>query len=94
MKKQEYEIRTLKTTLQSIIKTNHLYILEDINNIVILINILKTHILQFSKLYLLHLYNANQKFPLIDSAYLVRVLTISNHKRKDFTKNMILTIFL
>lgn len=93
MKKQEYQISTTKLALHTVINHEYLHILPQINDIVLKINVLKTHLLQLSKLYLLYLFHNNQPLPDINREYfacLIRVLTVSNIIRKDFTKSKVL----
>jgi len=89
-KKKDYEIvyRTLKTTLHTVIRSSE-HILQ-INNIVQTINQLRCHVQQFSKLYLIFLTKEQLNYPTIDREYfqcIIRVLTTSKLKRKDFTKS-------
>ena len=87
--KQAY--RSLKCPLKSVIKTNENLLI--INNIVIKINLLRNHLLFFTKLYFIYLYDNNLKFPIIDRAFylcIVRVLTISKNERRPFKINVIL----
>ena len=82
--------RTLKTSLHSVIKDPDKN-LPKINDIVLVINKLRCHMLQFSKLYLLYLYQQKLPFPNIDREYfqcIIRTLTFSKNKRKPFTKSL------
>jgi hypothetical protein len=80
--------RSLKTALHSVLKTNDK--LTFIQNIVINVNNLRFHILQFTKLYFLFLKKSNKNFPVLHRDFfscIVRVLTVSKNKRKSFLKN-------
>lgn len=80
--------RSLKTSLHSVLKTHDK--LSFIQNIVINVNNLRFHVLQFTKLYFLHLFNLNKPFPLLHRDFLscvIRLLTVSRNKRKPFIKN-------
>ena len=88
MKKKKEIYRSLKAPITNLIRNPET--LQNINNIVIKINQLRTHSLLFTKLYFIHLYDNNLEFPLIDRGFfqcVVRVLTVSERKRPAFTKN-------
>ena len=87
---QEPLYRSLKTSLHTVLKTQHIDKINFIQNIVTNVNHLRFHILQFTKLYFLHLLKNNQSFPVLHRDFfscIVRVLTISKSKRKPFVKN-------
>lgn len=80
--------RSLKTSLHSVLKTHNK--ISFIQNIVINVNNLRFHLLQFTKLYFLYLLNLNKSFPVLHRDFfscVVRVLTVSKSKRKAFIKN-------
>ena len=83
------KFRSLKHPLKSLCKTNDSFIL--INNIVLNIDNLRYHILSFTKLYFIYLFDNNQEFPVLNRDFLlcvVRCLTLSSKKRAPFTKNI------
>jgi hypothetical protein len=86
---QEPLYRSLKTSLHSVLKTNDK--IDFIKNIVTNVNHLRFHILQFTKLYFLHLLKNNESFPILHRDFfscIARVLTVSKNKRKPFAKNI------
>lgn len=88
VKKKKYIFQTLKTTLHTV--TKHQNILDTVNQIVLKINQLRCHMLQFTKLYFLHLFHNKQPFPIVDRGFfqcVIRTLTVSNRKRNDFSTN-------
>jgi hypothetical protein len=91
VKKKKEIFRTLKTTLHTVVKKPEHTI--KINNIVITINNLRCHTLQFSKLYLLHLFIEKIEFPVINREYfqcIIRTLTYSVNKRREFTSSKVM----
>lgn len=82
--------RLLKTSLHSVLKIQHQDKINFIQNIVINVNNLRFHILQFTKLYFLYLLKLNKSLPVLHRDFfscVVRVLTVSKSKRKPFLKN-------
>ena len=81
--------RSLKHPLKSLCKSDDSYIL--INKIVLNIDNLRYHILSFTKLYFIYLFDNNKEFPILNRDFflcVVRCLTLSSKKRAPFTKNI------
>ena len=81
--------RSLKHPLKSLCKTHESFIL--INTIVLNIDNLRYHILSFTKLYFIYLFDHNTEFPILNREFflcVVRCLTLSSKKRSPFTKNI------
>lgn len=82
------DCKTLKTTLKSIVKNEG--IIQDINKMVLILNELKFHICNFTKLYLLYCFENNLSFPVIDREFLQSVVNALNNKN---TKNEKVSVF-
>ena len=80
--------KTLKTTLHTIIQDT-----DDclrVNEIVLKLHHLRCHMLQLTKLYILHLYKNKFELPKLDRGFfqcVIRTLSFSPNKRRDFKTN-------
>ncbi len=57
--------QTVKTSLKSVVRNDA--VIEKLTNAAFVTNAIMTHTLQFLKIYLLHLYDANQPLPRVDT---------------------------
>src|SRR5438445_9930154 len=68
----KHHYKAIKTSLKSIIKnyTN----IRKINGVVIMCNKIVIHTLQLMKLYIIHLYDNNEKLPIINKQFITSVM--------------------
>ena len=98
-KKKSKNLTVIKHPLKTIIRNSDDII--KIQKIVLQVNRLRTHVLQFTKLYFLHLSKNNENIPVIDRAFLrqiIKLLTLNTNKKKSIIEENIilcqnLTIF-
>ena len=75
MEKEPFDIsyyKCIKTTLKSIAKNN--FVISKINDTAVMANKIVIHSLQFLKLYLIHLYDNNEKLPVINKQFINSIL--------------------
>ena len=85
--KPEKIYRTIKCPIKSVIKNEN--DLSEIKDITILINELRYHVLSFTKLYFIHLFDTREDFPIIDrSLFMCIIRCFRITKGKAFAKNI------
>ena len=64
--------KCIKTSLKSIAKND--FVISKINDTAVMANKIVIHSLQFLKLYLIHLYDSNEKLPIINKQFINSIL--------------------
>ena len=75
-------MKTNKDNINNVLRDNNL--LPIINEIVIRTNKIVIHSYQFLKLYLLHLYENNQSFPVLDKEYICDIFKVITKRKKMY----------
>ena len=69
-----YTLSVIKTNIKNIIKSKTF--LNKINDTVIKVNKIIIHTYNYLKLYLLHLYETNQEFPILDDSFIRMIIKV------------------
>jgi hypothetical protein len=83
MKIFHHNMKTNKDNINNVLRDNDL-LLSIINEITIRTNKIVIHSYQFLKLYLLHLYENNQSFPVLDKEYICDIFKVITKRKKMY----------